>query len=585
MKYLRASLAFVLVVALTATAAAFAAPGDLDPTFGAGGVAYTSIAGVPNAHATDVALWPDGRMLATGVAGDVFLPPLVPAFVRYLSDGSLDATLGTGGILLLGAGTVNATVVDPTGGFVTAGSGLEITRYADDGSLDLSFGAGGSVTVGGGSTVIGLVRNGDGTLVAAANTATDVRLVRLFANGTLDASFGAGGIVQALAGLRARDLVVQPDGKPVLLVTDASLEDPTVVRFEANGALDGGFGDDGVAALTPALGGGVLVEALALHPDGRIVVAGYSGLVVLVRLRSNGDVDPTFGSGGVVATDLGDSALITAAIVQADGKLLVGGSIGQDPPPSGTSSGLLARYHPDGILDTTFGSAGAVVSGLSRVARLVAQPDGKVLHAAIPTGVAVVFTNAIAVSRIESLTVPCGATPATGCKTVLKPRASRLSIDDAAVDAKDKLQLTWKKGEATSLAEIGDPVASDDQTLCLYDESGPSATLLLGAFVEAGGLCKGNKPCWKTKGRSGFGFRDRERHRFGVDTLKLKAGAAGKPKILLKAKGASIPTPALPLPLPVRAQIVSETGACWEAVFSTTGTTRNDATRFRAKSD
>ena len=154
---------------------------------------------------------------------------------------------------------------------------------------------------------------------------------------------------------------------------------------------------------------------------------------------------------------------------------------------------------------------------------------------------------------------------------------------DAATDPKAKYQWSWQKGAATTLGDLGDPVGGDDYTLCVYDESG-APTLATGAVIPGGGTCKG-KPCWKALGTSGFAYKDSKRLRFGIAAIELKAGPDGKAHLQIKGQGATLPVPALPAPLPLRVQLTAENGTCWESVFSTTGTTRNDGARYQGKSD
>jgi hypothetical protein len=93
------------------------------------------------------------------------------------------------------------------------------------------------------------------------------------------------------------------------------------------------------------------------------------------------------------------------------------------------------------------------------------------------------------------------------------------------------------------------------------------------------------KPCWKIKGANGLAYRDSRRVRFGITSIKLTAGTGGTAKIQLKAQGGFTALPALPLAVPTRVQLISENGACFESVFSSTGATRNDAAQFQGKAD
>jgi uncharacterized delta-60 repeat protein len=150
---------------LGAAAGAAAAPGDLDPTFGAGGTVVTDLGGADYPGA--VALQPDGKIVVAGARsiGPAATPRSGIVLVRYRSGGTLDATFGTGGLVVteLGDGTIAWVVgvaLQPDGKVVVAGGmailadrardGLPVrdvlyglARYTSSGELDASFGTGG----------------------------------------------------------------------------------------------------------------------------------------------------------------------------------------------------------------------------------------------------------------------------------------------------------------------------------------------------------------------------------------------------------------------------------------------------------
>ena len=147
--------------------------------------------------------------------------------------------------------------------------------------------------------------------------------------------------------------------------------------------------------------------------------------------------------------------------------------------------------------------------------------------------------------------------------------------------AKRSPAWSWKKGEATTLANFGAPADHDTYALCIYDESGGEpAALLFAAVAPAGGSC-GSKPCWRASGKNKLVYRDPAATPDGVTALTLGAGARGKASIAAKGKGANLGLPFLPLPLPLRVQLQSGSTACFEATFSTSA--RNDAKAFKAK--
>ena len=128
--------------------------------------------------------------------------------------------------------------------------------------------------------------------------------------------------------------------------------------------------------------------AITLQPDGKIIVAGIihqfnagNDNILILRLEPDGNLDTTFGVNGVVTTDIsvyGDAGYATA--IQADGKILVGGS----SSTATDTRALMLRYHPDGSLDDTFGNAGIYLydgsgGGADTINGMVLQPDGKLV--------------------------------------------------------------------------------------------------------------------------------------------------------------------------------------------------------------
>ena len=152
----------------------------------------------------------------------------------------------------------------------------------------------------------------------------------------------------------------------------------------AAGDLDTGFGQAGVAYVT--LGPSYdRVAAVAVQPDGRIVVAGTSGgspnydsafAFTLLRYHADGTLDASFGDGGKVVAPIGYSSTARALAIQADGKILVGGD---SSPSSYQSRAAIARFLPDGQLDLAFGTNGVVAAYYDSVVALAVQPDGRIL--------------------------------------------------------------------------------------------------------------------------------------------------------------------------------------------------------------
>jgi uncharacterized delta-60 repeat protein len=195
-------------------------------------------------------------------------------------------------------------------------------------------------------------------------------------------------------------LALQSDGKILAggAESPSATDNPTtfaVARYNANGALDPTFGSGGVATTTiggndpyqagPAYGAlGLLVQS-----NGMIVAAGTVRSntggsveeVALARYDTSGNLDPNFGSGGVVVTPTPASASdsAAAAALQSDGSIVVAG----DHSDSTGTYFEVERYTSAGALDTTFGGTGIVTTAIGGGASaLVIQPsDGKIIAA------------------------------------------------------------------------------------------------------------------------------------------------------------------------------------------------------------
>jgi uncharacterized delta-60 repeat protein len=282
---------------------------------------------------------------------------------------------------------------------------LEVRTLLSAGSLDPTFGTGGQTFIAFGqatgstnATAVALQPDGKIVVAGAIETAggdSDFAAARLNPNGALDSSFGNAGRVVIPFNLGgdnrsgADALALQPDGKIVLAGTADTAAGPdfAAVRLNPDGSLDGSFGGGQVAF---ALNGSTssLAAAVALQPDGRIVLAGSAGTAngsdfAAARLQPNGSLDGTFGSGGevLVPFDPGSSAAASGCALQPDGKIVLSGT--------SQSEFVAARLDPGGTLDGGFGNGGKVVVNPGEAAVELAedtlaaalQPDGKIVLA------------------------------------------------------------------------------------------------------------------------------------------------------------------------------------------------------------
>jgi uncharacterized delta-60 repeat protein len=224
------------------------------------------------------------------------------------------------------------------------------------GSLDTTFGTGGIVTIPNATFACnpcGLAIQSDGKILVAGGGATskgfpEVAVARFNTNGSPDSTFGTGGVVtttqdDVTGGAFA--MALQPDGK-IVVATTGDL-DLLVIRYNINGSLDNTFGTGGIASTRPfnQLFFSPLTGGIAVEPDSDILLAAQA---TVTRLLPSGQVDTSFGTDG--AALLVSSAL--NLVLLPGGKFLVGNTFGS----------AAARYTSEGALDTTFGLGGQIAN-------------------------------------------------------------------------------------------------------------------------------------------------------------------------------------------------------------------------------
>jgi uncharacterized delta-60 repeat protein len=366
-------------VALAAPSPAGARPGDLDPSFGSGGIVTTAFEGnTPVYSAANTAvLQPDGRPVTGGWTttsdGDK------PLLARYLPDGSLDPSFGDGGVVAANLGdasAIDSVALQPDGSILALGrsspygsSPAVLARFAPGGSLDTSFGTGGIATIDLGGSILGskIALQDDGKILVAGETndytpppsPASVGVARLDANGSLDPSFGNSGVATIAfndpgATISPIGLLVQPDQR--IVVSGLSQGGFATARLNSDGSLDGSFGSGGKVVTSVGSSTPYTVSSL-LQPDGRIVLAGSISGVTLVRYNADGSLDSSFGAGGIV-TDNQCCSSSSPPALQNDGKLVVAGPLDQ---------GFAAtRFSQDGTVDSGFGSNGIATASFDR---------------------------------------------------------------------------------------------------------------------------------------------------------------------------------------------------------------------------
>jgi uncharacterized delta-60 repeat protein len=325
--------------------------------------------------------------------------------------GTLDPTFGTGGVARFDGGDDDAgwgMILQSDDKALVTGFSLNGTyrdlvllRFNSDGTLDATFGSSGMASYDGGDDDVGrsvAIQQSDGKAIVAGWSDKvsspfddDLLLLRYNVEGTLDTTFGIGGVVRYDNGGKdwARSVTLQTDDK--VLVTGHSNngtdDDLILLRYNDNGELDTTFGTGGIVRYDEGYEDTGL--SVTLQSDGKVLVAGGSWAgtleeqedIVLLRFNTDGTLDTTFGTGGVARYDGGNYDEAYSVFFQSDGKLYVAGD-----SHNGTDVDIvLLKYNSNGTLDTTFGVGGvATYNGggdWDYGNSVVIQSDGKAIVA------------------------------------------------------------------------------------------------------------------------------------------------------------------------------------------------------------
>jgi len=338
--------------------------------------------------------------------------------------GCLDATFGGVGFVHFNPSTGGTGAAVPHGmavqadgkivvaidaGFASTQGDIVVIRYNVDGSFDASFGdvdpfnpslhlgyTRTSLTSTGGDRPYSLVLQPDGKIIVTGVTGDNRYVVlRYRSDGTLDPSFGSAGV--AYMGTIPNEVALQSDGK-IVIGGSYGTSDIAVTRLNINGSLDTSFGTGGEVHVNPtgskrgtASGASVAIQRVpAVTGEERIVLAGNSALSspvvwTIMRFRSNGATDTTFGSSGIVRTSFsgfGDNA--HKVRIDSNNKIVVAGNTNSYDSSCGLYivDAAVARYTQDGAVDGSFAGGKQVVDvygGRDDAVGLGVQLDGKIL--------------------------------------------------------------------------------------------------------------------------------------------------------------------------------------------------------------
>ena len=347
------------------------ADGSLDSSFSGDGVVIMNTG--PESLGFSLTVQSDGKILVAGSCddgnsgGDFLL-------VRYNANGSLDSSFSGDGIVTTDFGglDIGFSVTTQLDGKIlvggSSGTNFALARYNANGSLDSSFSGDGMVITDFGGSEVGshVVAQPDGKILVAGvalnGSIWEFALVRYNTDGSLDTSFsGDGKLLTNFGGNETGcSMTLQADGKILVagggIAGGITFNGFALARYNTDGSLDTSFSGDGIVLTN--FGADAAGQDVKVQPDGKIVVGGFNnGNFALVRYNADGSLDTSFSADGMVTTDMGNFDGINSIVLQADGKIVAVGAIGNGKLAS-EGDIALARYKSDGSLDTSSSPGG-----------------------------------------------------------------------------------------------------------------------------------------------------------------------------------------------------------------------------------
>jgi len=389
-----------LIACLTAAAtvllasSAIGLTGDLDPSFDGDGKRVIDFGGDQDS-AGSVLVQGDGKIVLIGTGQPQGVSHAGMVITRLTPDGATDTTFAAGGSSFLDPGAPAAAAtggVAPDGKIVMGTTTIDpnkpaapfgdvVARRNSDGTPDTTFSSSSQRTVDFGGVLTGVAVQASGKIVFVGfkGFGSDWLFGRLTTGGFYDGTFtdarGQTGLLTvATGGGGPHAVAVQPDGKIVAFGNNKDGE-MLIARLLPDGVPDSNMGPNGVRDL----GMNGPAEALAIQADGKYVVGGQVGEKFRVaRLNSNGTPDASFGTNGVTDVGFPGASRVKALALQPDGKIVAAGL-------AGSGDMAVARLQPGGQLDTTFSTGGKQLIDFDAdtdAANAVAlEPDGGIVVA------------------------------------------------------------------------------------------------------------------------------------------------------------------------------------------------------------
>lgn len=340
-----------------------------------------------------------------------------------------DVSFGLNGIVTTDFNNTNdqavAIGIQSNGKIILAGTTIinsntdfGIVRYNTNGTIDNTFGINGTGKINIDTNnkqniLYNLIVLDDDKIILCGKTSTDITLIKLNNNGIIDTSFGSNGKVItniSLSEIQTYSIGIQSNNKIIvggtIFINNYSEKYFFIMRYNPNGTIDTSFGN-GNGYNTFSFNQSTINNAnnLYIQNDDKIILCGQTFLnsenkLALLRLTSNGFLDASFGSNGKIITTISFYESLYSVIVQSDNKILVTGEVLNTDRYD--IDMCIIRYLPNGIIDTSFGNNGIVITNLNNnndTARSIVLQSDKILIAGFTSSD---INDSIALARYTS---------------------------------------------------------------------------------------------------------------------------------------------------------------------------------------
>ena len=496
---------FLLVVAFLVYFHSLSQNWGLDQDFNGVGYNATNMIVGGDDNAECLTIQNDGKILVAGYGLRV---------ARYNTDGTLDTSFNTiGSTAPFGNnGSLNfikQIIITPSnkilvvGGIYTNKFYLYLAQYNLNGTLDTTFGTNGRKNIDVGPSVTLTIGNAIYTsdnmiLVATTSYLTegDFNIIKCNKFGILEPSFGGTGIVSidGISNDQEGRIALRSDGK--ILLSGNSNANPAIGTFRQHvlmlfnqvGTLDTTFGTNGKSFTNFATNNSQEIRSILLLNDDSLLISGhyYTGNAsrndgFVSKLNSDGTIDSSFGENGIslvsftdANSSIGNNDFINAATIQSDGKIVIAGL------SNGSGSDFkfcVARFNPQGTIDTTFGTDGKMLFPIygfnDAVMDVKSQSDGKIVVCGLSK------INTVDCSYIVARLTPNSTLSSSELNTIqnsiqLYPNPAKDKITISGLNfqfSNEKLNATLMSSDGKELKSLNYTTTVDSIELCLNDIS------------------------------------------------------------------------------------------------------------------